>query len=122
MDKYLKPDRFDAEPSSQSCAKDWLHCYKTFENFLTAIPGENHNKLNILINFVSPKVYEYIEDCTEDEAAINILKSVYVKTSNKVNARHLLSTRKELVGESIDTYVQTLRKLSKNCNFQTVSQ
>ena len=73
MDRFLRPEIFDIEPCrpTPGATKEWLHCFRTFENCfetLTELEGQP-NKLNTLINYVSPKVYEYIsEHTTYDEA------------------------------------------------------
>ena len=48
------------------------------------------------------------------------MKSAYVKTSNEVFARNLLSIRKQQAGESLDEYFQVLT-LSKDCEFSAVT-
>ncbi|KAK3885023.1 hypothetical protein Pcinc_010678 [Petrolisthes cinctipes] len=35
-----------------------------FRNFVDAVPGENVDKFRLLINFVSPRVYETMSECT----------------------------------------------------------
>ena len=64
MDRLLKPERLDTDPSSPSAAQEWKHWRRTFENFLEAVPGEDVNELRLLTNFVSPRVYETISECT----------------------------------------------------------
>ena len=66
----------------------------TFENFLVALPQEELNKLRVLINYVSPDVYELIGEAKTYEEAINTLKTLYVKTPNEIFARHSLATQK----------------------------
>jgi len=41
---------------------------------------------------------------------------------NEVFARHLLATTKQQPGQSLDDYLQELRRLSKDCNFQAVTK
>ena len=36
-------------------------------------------------------------------------------------ARHVLATRRQDAGESLDQYLQVLKRLSKDCNFEAVS-
>lgn len=126
MDKILKPNRLDVDPSDANAGKEWTHWIRTFDNFLNSIPptdegGPPLNKLPLLVNFVSPRVYQYIEDCTSYSEAIEILKQSYVKPTNEIYARHLLATRRQKSGESLDEYFQSLKKLSKDCNFRQVT-
>ncbi|XP_071836380.1 uncharacterized protein [Apostichopus japonicus] len=120
MDRILRPERFDADSNSENAAKAWKHWFKTFENFISFLTGEP-NKLCILTNFVSPKVYESIADCTTYETAIKILGDLYVKPKNEIFARHLLATRRQEPGESLDTYLQALKTLANDCNFKSVT-
>ena len=121
MDKVLKPERFDASPNSAEAAKQWRHWLITFENFLAALPQQGLNKLRVLVNYVSPDVYELIGEAETYEEAIDTLKALYVKTPNEILARHSLATRKQQTGESLDEYLQALKTLSKDCNFRQVT-
>ena len=75
----------------------------------------------MLTNYVAPSVYEYIADCNTYESAITVLKELYVKPKNEIYARHVLATRRQETNESIDTYLQILKRLSKDCNFTAVT-
>ena len=65
MDRLLRPEKLDADPSSSTASKDWLHWLRTFENFLTVLPlpMEGLDRLLVLTNYVSPRIFEYIEHC-----------------------------------------------------------
>ena len=88
---------------------------------MRALPQDNLDKLGLLTNFVSPKIYETISECTTYDSAISTLRSQYIKPTNEVFARHRLATRRQQVGESLDEYFQALKILSKDCNFQAVT-
>ena len=121
MDKALKPDRFDVNPNIVDAAKRWRHWLLTFENFIAILPQENMNKLQILINFVSPDVFDLFCNASSYEEAIATLKTLYVKTPNEIFARHSLASQKQLSGETLDEYLQALKTLSKECNFRQVT-
>ena len=121
MKRLLKPERLDCDPSSSTAAQEWSHWLKTFENFLAALPEENLNKLGLLTNFVSPKIYQTISECVTYDSAISVLRSQYIKPKNEVFARHRLATCRQQVGESLDKYFQALKTLSKDCNFRAVT-
>ena len=70
---------------------------------------------------MSHSVYDYVEDCTDYNSVVAILKKLYVKTPNEIFARHLLATRRQQSGESLDEFLLELRKLSKDCNLKAVS-
>ena len=121
MDKILRPVQFSADPTSSSAAKDFKHWLRTFENFLNSIENHAPDKLNALINLVSPDVYEFIEDIATYEDALNKLKEIYQQTENEVFAKHILATRSQKAGENVDMYIQSLRRLAKDCNFKEVT-
>ena len=114
----LRPERFDTKPNAQDALKSWRHWLTTFENFVEAIPDEEVNKLNVLINYVSSEVYQLFYEATTHDEAINLLKSLYVKKPNEIFARHKLATRNQQPG---DEYLQELKILSKDCNFSDVT-
>ena len=117
----MKPAKLDLDPNSPTAAKEWKHWKRTFDNFITECGDQAPDKLRSLVNFVSHNVFDYIEECTTYESAIEILKKVYVKAPNEIFARHQLATRKQQSSESIDEFLQSLQNLSKNCNFAAVS-
>lgn len=121
MDKLLRPIRLDLDPSSVTCAKEFLHWIKTFENYISAVGTATTNRLTALVNCVSPTVYELIEDCDNYDAAIKILRTTYVRTPNVIFARHLLSTRKQKPGETLEEFLRDMRKLAKDCQFSAVT-
>lgn len=73
------------------------------------------------MNFVSSDVFEYIEECTTYNEVVETFTKLYVKTPNTIFARHQLATRKQKAGESLDEYLEELKKLSKHCEFVTVT-
>ena len=121
MDKHLRPPRFTTDPNSATAEIEWKHWHKTFENFLTSIAGQNPDKLITLTNYVSPEVYVHIHDCAWYESAIETLKALYVKQKNEIYNRHVLASRRQREGESLDQYIQELTKLGKECTFVDVN-
>ena len=121
MDKVLRPERLETDPNSGEASKEWLHWKRTFDNFLAVLPQTNLNKLSILANFVSPAIFQHIEECRNYEAAVGILQALFVKPRNEIFARHMLATRRQQPHETLDEYLQTLKRLSKDCNFQSVT-
>ena len=96
MERLYRPERLDVDPSSPAASKQWLHWLRTFENFVSSFPTDQQpNKLNLLINHVSPSVFEYISECESYDSAIDILKELYNKPKNVIFARHLLATCKQ---------------------------
>ena len=120
MDKILRPERLDANPNSSGASKEWLHWKRTFQNFLSVL-NRDADKFGVLTNYLSPRVYQYVEDCATYEAAIETLQALYVKPTNEVYARHLLATRRQQPAETLDEFLQALKTLSKDCNYKSVT-
>uniref|UniRef100_A0A1Y1MYE7 Retrotransposon gag domain-containing protein n=1 Tax=Photinus pyralis TaxID=7054 RepID=A0A1Y1MYE7_PHOPY len=123
MEKLFKPDKFSSNPDSPTAQQEWLHWIRLFENFTerSEYVVKDEDQLQVLSNFLSSNVFEYINDCTTYQAAIDILKALYVKPKNLIYARHQLATRKQLSTESIDQYLTALKSLAKECHFKAVS-
>ena len=120
MEKYMKPDRFSCDPNSTTASKEWKHWFVTFDNFLKALKVEEDGKLCLLINHIDPSVYDYIAEYDHYNDAIEALKNMYIKPKNEIFARHLLATRKQKPGETLDQFFVSLKELSKDCNYKDV--
>ena len=83
MEKVLRPERLERNPNSGEASKEWLHWKRTFDNFLAVLPQTNLDKLSALANFVSPSIFQHIEECTEYGAAVGILQALFVKPRKK---------------------------------------
>lgn len=79
------------------------------------------DKVQLLANYVTPSVFSHISDCKTYDEAITMLKTVYVKPTNVIFARHLLATRKQTTSEAVDQFLHALKLLSKDCEFRAVS-
>ena len=121
MDRLLKPERLDTDPNSSSASKEWTHWLKTFQNFMSVLPTEGLNKLCVLTNYVTPKIYESFAECVTYDEAIQTLEALFVKPTNEIFALHLLATRCQHAGETLDEYLQALKTLSKDCIFKSVT-
>ncbi|KAK8385546.1 hypothetical protein O3P69_016374 [Scylla paramamosain] len=110
MEKLLlRTDSF--EGSQDTTPAEWEHWYCTFTNFLGDDPPPN--KLKLLVNHVSPTVYSHISDCQNYTDAIQVMKTLYVKLTNKIFARHQLATRKEVsVRDEGDPTVEIVEETS----------
>ena len=120
MERALRPDRFNVQPETPASEKEFKYWLKTLENYLVELPQENLDKLKVLINHISPSIFEFISEETDYNAAIENLKKIYEKPSNIVFARHVLNVRQQQPGESLDQYLQALKSLSKDCGFEAV--
>lgn len=120
-DRILRPQCFDVDPHSSDAADKWTHWRKTFENFLNSIQSLEVDPFATLINYISSSVYRHISDLKSYDASINALQSLYVQPKNAIFARHVLSTAKQESGQSSSEFVQKLKCLSSDCEFQAVS-
>nr|BDT62263.1 MAG: hypothetical protein [Penaeus semisulcatus majanivirus] len=115
----LKPSKLDVDPNSPTASNEWKHWHHAFTNYIEECGESEADRFKILVNCVSYTVYDQIKECSDYESAIKVLQNLYVKTPpNAVLARHLLATRKQHPGESLDDYLQELRKLSKDCDLK----
>ncbi|KRZ44323.1 Retrovirus-related Pol polyprotein from transposon 17.6 [Trichinella pseudospiralis] len=121
MDRFLKPERLDVDPSSPTSSEQWKHWLATCENLLAALPQENLDKKSLLVNFVSLRIYGSIAASRTYEDAIQSLKSIFEKPVNEIYARHLLATRKQLQGESLDEFLRALNALAVACDCKAVT-
>ena len=115
MERLLKPDRLKTDPNASTASREWLHWLRTFENFLAVLPQEGLDKLSVLTNCVSPKIFVYIEECTGYDRAIMVLYELFVKPKNEVFARHVLATRSQQTAESLDEYLRTVIIICRSC-------
>ena len=65
-------------------------------------------------------VFDYVEDYGDFDSVVNT-QNKHIKTPNDIFARHLLANRRQQSGESLDEFLQQLRKLSKDCNLKDVT-
>ena len=59
----------------------------------------------MLTNYVTPKIYESFAECVTYDEAIQTLEALFVKPTNEIFARHLLATRCQHAGETLDEYL-----------------
>ena len=117
----LKPTKLDVDPNSPTASKEWKHWRCSFTNFLEECGENAPDKLRSLVNCVSYSVYEHIEECNDFESAMDKLDKLYVRVPNELHSRNVLLNRKQHVDESLEDYLQDLKKLSKDCNLKVLS-
>ena len=121
MEKFLRPERFDATPNGSD--KVWVHWKRTFTSFLTSVSASHDDidKFEVLINFVSPAVFEYISDCNNYDNAMQTLDALFVSPKNEIFVSHILATRLQQSGETLVEYINVLKLLAKDCQFKPVT-
>ena len=143
MDRLLRPKTFEIEPSDPNAEKLYKHWKITFENFLdsclpavtagtpgdepslaaerAAIAANDKKKCQALMNNIAASIWELIGEIESYDGAIKVLDTAYIRPSNVVYNRHQLITSKQNSGQSIDVYLQDLKRMAKNCDFKAVS-
>ncbi|XP_026318182.1 uncharacterized protein LOC113228954 [Hyposmocoma kahamanoa] len=124
--RYLRPERFDVEPTDPAAVDKWVHWLRAFTNFLTEHAPDSGDvtdsiKLKLLSNYLTTSIFIQIKDCQSYRDAINILNKTYVKPQHEILSRHVLGTLKQKQSESISDYSRALHILAQQCNFQAVS-
>ena len=104
--KFLQPEKLAIDPSSSFAEDDWKFWFKTFSNFINALPGGENalKKLNVLTAHLTVPLYKLIQEETTYERAIETLQKLFVKPRNEIYARHLLATARQNIGESINAH------------------
>ena len=121
MSSGIKPKVLDLDPNSDNAMKQWKHWRRTFENYIEVDEVKDEHKLKYLVSCVSADVYDYIEEITTFDAAVELLQNLFVRKPNDVTSRHILSTTRQQPGQSLDDYLRTLNSLAKNCTFADVT-
>ena len=49
------------------------------------------------------------------------LDALFVKPKNEIYVRHILATRRQQAGETLDEYLQALKSLSKGCHYKSAA-
>ena len=145
MDKLLRPERLETEPTTSNSEKLYRHWKMTFQNYLEscepALPtpaadadpqeaaaatqvatnNRDQKRRAALFNNVSPTIFDMISECATYDAAFTVLDAAYVRPVSVIYNRHKLSTCKQEPAQSIDAFVQELQRLAKPCNFAEVT-
>ena len=143
MDRLLRPKTLETQSTAPNAEKLYKHWKTTFENYLQScipavtpgVQGDDASletaraareaaelkKLHALQNNISHEIFELIMDSEKYEDAIAILDAAYIRPTSVVYNRHKLITCKQDAGQSIDTFLQELQRISKSCNFLAVT-
>ena len=129
MDRLLKPKALEVLPSDAEAPSIFKYWLATFETFIEEVVACQHrtdpdvevNKRGLLVNLLSSTVYPYIDYRLSYEEALAVLNSEYIKKKNDVFSRHLLAVHKQQPGESLQQFLQALKRLSKDCSFRSVT-
>ena len=80
---YLKPNSLDIDPAEPDADKKFSHWLKTFENYAKDLDPAA-SKLDLLTNHVGHQAFAIIENATDYENALELLKSAYQKEVNTI--------------------------------------
>ncbi|CAH0722893.1 unnamed protein product, partial [Brenthis ino] len=123
ISRYLRPERFDVEPAMAGSDLKWIHWKYSFENFIAqeAASADDALKYKLLVNHISPSIFNFIQACTTYVDAMTTLSTTYEKQKNIILARHRLATRKQQPGETLAEYSRSLAILARECHFKAVT-
>ena len=122
MDKCLKPESFLVDLSAPDAKQKWRHWNKTLTSYIGSIKEiTNENKLNVLINHIDSATYKLVSDCESYDEAVTTLRNIFVKPTDEIFARYLLSSCKQQPDQSIDEYLQELKRLFKDGYYTAVT-
>ena len=117
MQTVWKPKCLEKEPCSLTAARDYRHWRTILLDYID-FHSKISNKYRAVLRCISSRVFEYIGGYTDFEVAIEKLDTLFIKTPNKVFAKHLLATRRPKPGESLGEFFREFGKTKKNCNFR----
>ena len=102
MEKVLKPERLDIDPGSLTATDEFNHWLVSFGYYLAALNVSElqFDRLQVLTNLVSPKVYKHFSNVETYKQALTLLNIVCIKPHNIIAARHE-QTKAWRVGGSI---------------------
>ena len=120
--KHLRPRVFAADPESGDPKRQWKHWFKSFTTYIAQMQNLTEaDKLNLLVNHIDAAVYEIISEAASFEDAVELLSHTYAKSPSPIFARYALMTCKQRTRESLDSYLQKLKRMSIDCDFQAVT-
>ena len=115
MERYLKSDRLKLDTSDPDSNDKWLHWRDMFEGFLSELQSSTSaltgsQKLTLLLHHISTPIYKCLSGCQNYDAAISTLDGMFIKKKNSIFARYLLAIRRQETEESLELYLQNLKK------------
>ena len=120
--KNLCSQAFAANPENADSRKEWLHWQKSFTAYTAHMQEKSDTDMvNLLINHVDASVYNLISEATTYNNAVKILANTYAKRPNPIFAWYELISCKQQSEEPLDRYLQKLKRLSMECDYQVVS-
>jgi hypothetical protein len=121
-----QPRAFLSEPGEP--AVPWNQWKNAFSNYLLAIGSESFDaerKRALLLHCLGlegQRIFNTLPDVASEqdayEKAVTALKIHFQPTVNVVSERYKFRQRKQNHGESIDSFVASLRELAKTCSFE----
>ena len=120
-DHILRPAVLDLDPSTPNVADSWTDWRYKFENFLSATKASGVDPFAALTNYVNTPLFKHIIELKNYDLAMDSLEKLFVQPKNVIVARHLLSTAVQEAGQNINDFLQKLKSLASDCEFQAVS-
>ena len=118
----VKPSIFNVDPNLKQASKEWRHWYCTFSIFVDSFHVEpaisSKDKFKSFIAHISKNVYDYVSKCLTYQEVMQTLERL---NCNIICARHLPMTCKQQQGQLLDSYLQKLKQLEKDCIYWIVT-
>ncbi|KAA0187680.1 hypothetical protein FBUS_02415 [Fasciolopsis buskii] len=109
IDCCPRPDKFVSDIKAHDAPKWWTYWLRTFNAFPRLTETDETDKLDMIINFLTPHVYEPAFERQTLGSSVEKLKSSYVHRTNVIFIRYLLVTLKQKVGQYVDQFVQNTK-------------
>ncbi|XP_068205235.1 uncharacterized protein [Palaemon carinicauda] len=118
MHKFLRPSPIDVDPELADVEDKSVMWHDNFEAFCAAINLDlNQDKLALLFAHISCKLLKIIKSATSYATAISLLKARFLKQKSEVFAIYKIATCKQQSGETLDTFLDSLKGMASECSF-----
>ena len=138
MDKLLQPKVLELNVDDASSSRTFQHWKSVCETFMDSLTlpasylglvtdeftremATDKMKRDVLNTLVHPDVWFDIKDCNTYDDAMTVLTNLFVKSPSEVFARYRLLSAKQAPDQSLESFRRDLERLSRDCNFKTVS-
>ena len=134
MERGLRPPVLSVLPSETDAEVIYTHWKTVMKNYVTSLPhpavslsGEGSQaigeelKVNLVINHISPLVYQLLASAESYDEILDALDSLYRKPRHNILARHSLLNVKQKAHESVRDFMRSIRILGKDCEFPSLS-
>jgi len=108
-------------PEAANTFAHWLRCFEGYIEVSSSFAKTDKEKLLLLYTRIDQRVFNFIQNATTYQDALNKLKDRYELKINSVYGRHKLATRRHLPGEPFEVFLDSLQTLARACNLPAVT-